>query len=65
MTEAAAHFVDVLARFARHDADLIAELKRNRQAVESLFPVGPWRTLLGSMDGGPANSGYVSEERMM
>jgi glycosyltransferase involved in cell wall biosynthesis len=65
MTEAAAHFVDVLARFARHDADLIAELKRNRQAVESLFPVGPWRTLLDSMDGGPANSGYVSEERMM
>ena len=60
MTQAATEFVDVLARFARQDAVLVAGLKRNRRAVESLFPADPWRTLLGSMDGAIATSGDVS-----
>lgn len=51
MTQAAAKFVDVLSNFARRDGTLIAELKRNRMVVESLFPAAPWRTLLGSMNG--------------
>jgi glycosyltransferase involved in cell wall biosynthesis len=59
MTKAVTEFVDVLARFARHDAELIAELKRNRQAVEALFPTEPWRALLASMNGG------IAEEPMM
>ena len=56
--KAVAH-VDVLARFARQDAVLIAGLKRNRRAVESLFPTDPWRALLKSMDGVIATSDDV------
>ena len=60
MSKAAMEFVDVLGRFARQDADLIAELKRNRQAVDSLFPADPWRELLGSLNGGIAVSDHVA-----
>ncbi|MCZ8382660.1 hypothetical protein O6P37_27690 [Mycobacterium sp. CPCC 205372] len=65
MTDAAVEFVDVLAGFARRDAELIAGLKRNRQAVESLFPTDPWRTLLDSMNDGTASSDPPVEERTM
>jgi hypothetical protein len=59
MSQAATEFVDALARFARQDAVLIAGLKRNRRAVESLFPADPWRALLESMDGVIATAGDV------
>lgn len=64
MTEAAVEFVDALAGFAGRDANLIAGLERNRHAVESLFPVEPWRALLDSMNGGSAGFD-PSEERAM
>ena len=59
MAQAATEFVDVLARFARQDAVLVAGLKRNRRAAESLFPADPWRALLESMDDVIATSGDV------
>jgi len=59
MIQAATEFVDVLARFARQDAVLVAGLKRNRRAAESLFPADPWRALLESMDDVIATSGDV------
>ncbi|MGA5461647.1 hypothetical protein [Mycobacterium sp. NPDC050041] len=65
MGAAAVTFVDVLAAFAGHDADLTAALKRNRHAVESLFPTEPWRTLLDSMNGAIAGSDPLAEELTM
>jgi hypothetical protein len=60
MAEAAAEFVKVLSSFARRDAQVIAVLERNRRAVETLFPEGPWKTLLNSMDHDIATSGHES-----
>ncbi len=60
ITKAASEFVDVLARFARQDAALIADLRRNREVVESMFSAGPWRALFKSMNNGIAKSAYVS-----
>ena len=60
MTKAANEFVELLARLARQDEVLIAELRRNREVVESIFPADPWRDLLKSMNAVVAKSNYVS-----
>ncbi|ULE33465.1 hypothetical protein [Mycobacterium sp. IDR2000157661] len=57
MTEAAGRFVDWLAGFARRDDASIADLRQNREVVESIFPAGPWRELLTSMNTAVADSG--------
>ena len=60
MTKAANEFVELLARLARQDEVLIADLRRNREVAESIFPAGPWRELLKSMNAVVAKSNYVS-----
>jgi glycosyltransferase involved in cell wall biosynthesis len=60
MTKAANEFVELLARLARQDEVLIADLRRNREVVESIYPADPWRDLLKSMNAVVAKSNYVS-----
>ena len=62
MTKAASEFVELLARFARRDEALIADLRRNREVVESIFPAGPWMELLKSMNAVVAKPDCVSQK---
>ena len=60
MTKAANEFVESLARLARKDDVLTADLRRNREIVESIFPAEPWRELLKSVNADVAASNHVS-----